>query len=374
MPRKAIVPILLQLTMLMLASCGSVHPVASYDSLVDEATAPPEQTGDGWSTARLADHAIADAPIESMLRALDQNHSHGISSILIARDGDLVFEKYFGSQTRDEIHNTSSAAKSITSALVGIAIDKGFIASEEQRVLPYFPEYTGRIANWDPRKDNIRIADILSMTSGMKCDEDAMYETDDWVKFYLDQPMVQAPSNVFSYNTCGVVVLGSIIKRASGLRVPAFAQRYLFEPMGIANVKWPITNSLGSQGLAMTGGGLSLRPRDMAKFGQLILNNGVWAGEQLLSTAWITASTRKHATSDLHGEDYGYLWRMIDRNIGACRTRSYEAWGNGGQFIMVFPSLRLVVVFTGENYGKFPEMELPFELVDRYILPAVCST
>ena len=227
-----------------------------------------------------------------MLKALKQDQSSGISSILLVRDGELVFEKYFGTQTRDTLHNTSSAAKSITSALIGIAIDKGYIASEEQRVLPYFPEYQGKIANWDPRKEDIRIRDILSMTSGMKCNEDAMYETDDWVKFYLDQPMVQAPANSFSYNTCGVVVLGSIITRASGMRVPAFAERYLFKPMDIVSVKWPITNSLGNQGLAMTGGGLRLRPRDMAKFGQLFLDNGVWAGRQPISPQWITTSTR----------------------------------------------------------------------------------
>ena len=87
--------------------------------------------------------------------------------------------------------------------------------------------------------------------------------------------------------------------------------------------------------------------------------------------SWIEASTRKHAESDLYGEDFGYLWRMIDREVGGRNIRSFEAWGNGGQYIMVFPSLELVAVFTGENYGQFPEMERPFDMMDRFILPAV---
>ena len=209
------------------------------------------------------------------------------------------------------------------------------------------------------------------MTSGVKGNEDAMYPTDDWIKFYLDQPLRNTPGERFSYATSGVVVLGNVITRSSELRIPDFADKYLFRPLGITQNKWPITNSLGSQGLAMTGGGLHLTPRDMLKFGQLYLDNGQWSGKQLISPEWIEASTQTHSTSDLYGEGYGYLWRIMERPIGNKTVRSYEAWGNGGQFIMVFPSLNMVTVFTGENYGKFPETEQPFELLERYILPAL---
>jgi CubicO group peptidase (beta-lactamase class C family) len=209
------------------------------------------------------------------------------------------------------------------------------------------------------------------MTSGVRGNEDAMYPTDDWIKFYLDQPLAAAPGETFSYATSGVVTLGNIITRASGQRIPDFADRYLFGPLGITEYRWPITNSRGNQGLAMTGGGLNLRPRDMLKFGQLYLDGGIWQGQRLIPESWIGESTRKHTTSDLYGEDFGYLWRMIDRTVDGRHIRSFEAWGNGGQFIMVFPSLELVAVFTGENYGRFPEMEQPFEMTDRYILPAL---
>lgn len=331
----------------------------------------PERTADGWQTASLAEQNIDPAPILEMIELIRAGEYTGISSVLLVRGGFLVLEEYFGKADRDSLHTMRSAAKAITSALVGIAVDKGFIQSVNDPLLPYFPEYEGEIENWDERKRDITLAHVLSMTSGVRGNEDAMYPTADWIKFYLDQPLAAAPGETFSYATSGVVTLGNVITRASGLRIPAFADRYLFGPLGITEYRWPITNSRGSQGLAMTGGGLNLRPRDMAKVAQLYLTGGVWDGEQLISAEWMEESTRKHATSDLYGEDFGYLWRMINRTVGGRRVRSLEAWGNGGQFLMVFPSLDLVAVFTGENYGLFPAMEQPFELVDQYILPSV---
>ncbi|MEM1175736.1 MAG: serine hydrolase [Pseudomonadota bacterium] len=334
----------------------------------------PEKTDDGWPTASLVAHGIPEAPIVDMLERTRAGEYDGVSSVLLVHNGTLVLEEYFGKSRRDELHTTRSASKAITSALVGIAIDRGYVDSVDAPVLPYFPEYDGEIDNWDDRKQDITVAHILSMTSGVRGNEDAMYPTDDWIKFYLDQPLVAAPGDAFSYATSGVVTLGNVITRASGLSVPAFADHYLFGPMEITEYRWPITNSRGNQGLAMTGGGLNLRPRDMAKFGQLYLARGVWKGERLISESWIEASTQKHATSDLYGEDFGYLWRMIDREIDGQALRSIEAWGNGGQFIMVFPTLELVAVFTGENFGRFPEMERPFTMMDRHILPAVLSS
>jgi CubicO group peptidase (beta-lactamase class C family) len=331
----------------------------------------PEQTDDGWRTSSLADQGIDPAPIAEMVKRIQAGDYTGINSVLLARGGALVLEEYFGGFDRNSLHSMRSASKIVTSALIGITIDLGHIETVDAPLLPYFPEYEGDIENWDERKRDITIAHILSMTSGVRGNEDAMYPTDDWIKFYLDQPLAATPGEAFSYATSGVVALGSVVTRASGLRIPAFADRYLFGPLGITAYRWPITNSRGSQGLAMTGGGLNLRPRDMAKLGQLYLNGGVWKGERLISQAWIRTSTKKHATSDLYGEDFGYLWRMIDRTVERRNVRSFEAWGNGGQFIMLFPSLDLVAVFTGENYGLFPEMEQPFEMVDRYVLPSM---
>lgn len=331
----------------------------------------PEKVKNEWKVSGLDEQNIDAVPIDDMYNELLANNYPGISSVLILRNNTLVFEAYFNDFDKDKLHSTRSASKAITSLLVGIAIDKQYIHSVDESVFTYFPEYSGKINHWDPRKNDISIAHVLSMTSGVKGNEDAMYPTNDWIKFYLDQPLVSDPGSSFSYATSGVVTLGNIITRASSMSIPEFADKFLFEPMGIENVRWPITNSLNNQGLAMTGGGLNMRPRDMAKIGQLILNKGLWNGGQLVSSSWINESTRKHATSNFKGEDFGYLWRMRDRSINDQTIHSIEAWGNGGQFIMVFPDLDLVTVFTGEYYGQFPEMEQAFGLVDEYILPAV---
>lgn len=359
--------------LLMVSACDP-HTPQEGDPSQAQTTAYdiPQKRDDGWDVAALAAADIDETPFVEMQAHIEAGDYTGISSILIARRGTLVFERYFGDQERDDLHTMRSASKVLTSMLVGIAIEKGFIPSADQKVLPYFPEYEGHIANWDDRKHDITIEHLMTMTSGVRNNEDAMYESGDWIKFYLDQPLAAAPGDAFSYATSGAVILGNIITRASGLRVPAFTDTYLFSPMNINAYRWPYTSSLGDQHLAMTGGGLNLKSRDMLKLGQLFLNGGEWAGQQLISPAWIEESTSKHATSDLYGEDYGYFWRMLDRRRGEGQTvRSYEAWGNGGQFVMVFPTLDLVAVFTGENYGLFPEMEQPFVLMEKYILPAV---
>ena len=324
-----------------------------------------------WHISSLEEEGIAPRLLNEMVLEVAAEPDIGISSVVIAYQGGVIFEDYYNDWQPEQLHTTRSASKAITSALVGIAIDQGFLESVDDPVLPFFPEYDGQIENWDERKRDITIGHILSMTSGVRNNEDNMYPTDDWIKFYLDQPLTADPGSEFSYATSGVVTLGNVITRGSGLRIPEFANKYLFEPLDISQQKWPITNSLGNQGLAMTGGGLHLTPRDMAKFGLLYLNNGRWAGRQIISESWIETSTERHSTSDLYGEDFGYLWRMIDRQVLGQNIRSFEAWGNGGQFIMVFPSLDLVVAWTGENYGKFPEMERPFPLTENYILPTV---
>jgi len=328
---------------------------------------PPPITKDGWATSSLAEQNIELAPIIEMVEQVRSGHYVGISSVVLARRGSLILDEYFGLGERDTIHTTRSASKAITSALVGIAIDHKFVASVDEPLLPFFPEYKGKISHWDEAKNEITLSHILSMTSGIRGNEDAMYPTDDWTQFYLDQPLANKPGKKFSYATSGVVSLGGVISSSSGLSVAEFTNQYLFAPLGITKYFWPGT----SRGLAMTGGGLKLQSRDMAKFGQLYLDKGLWKGKRVISGSWIDQSTKKHSTSDLYGEDFGYLWRMIDRKIEGRKVRSYEAWGNGGQFIMIFPSLELVAVFTGENYGLFPELEQPFEMIEKYILPAI---
>lgn len=366
----------LGLALLSVCACTAASDQIIYapDPIAPPRRAQPADPAHEWKVGSLGSHQIAKAGIADMLGKLENGEFPGITSVLLVHKNELVLERYFEGATREDLQNTRSASKTITSALVGIAIDRGELTSPDQKVLAMFPEYEESAAREDPRKQAITIGHLLSMSSGVQGNEDAMYPTDDWVGFYFDQPLVADPGERFSYATSGAVVLGSVVTRASNLRIPDYANAHLFEPLGIRSYRWPISNSRGSQGLAMTGGGLHLRPRDMAKFGQLYLDCGVWKGKRIVSEEWVARSTSKQATSDLYAEDYGYFWRMLDRKAPFGSVRSFEAWGNGGQFIMVFPELDLVAVFTGTNYGKMPEMEQPFRLIERFILPAFEST
>jgi CubicO group peptidase (beta-lactamase class C family) len=358
---RKMLQIMSTLLLLILAGCTSKVDEDGYSYRL------PPITKDGWEISSLVEQNIELAPIVEMVEQVRSGHYVGISSVVLARRGYLVLDEYFGLGERDTIHTTRSASKAITSALVGIAIDHKFVVSVDEPLLSFFPEYKAKINHWDEAKNEITLSHILSMTSGVRGNEDAMYPTDDWTQFYFDQPLANKPGEKFSYATSGVVSLGGVISSSSKLSVTEFTDQYLFGPLGITKYFWPGT----SRGLAMTGGGLKLRSRDMAKFGQLYLDKGLWKGKRVISESWIDQSTKRHSTSDLYGEDFGYLWRMIDRTIEGRKIRSYEAWGNGGQFIIIFPSLELVAVFTGENYGRFPEMEQPFEMIEKYILPAI---
>ena len=349
--------------------CSALVCVTTACSFKNQSELDAMVFGPEFQQSSLIDEGISPNKILEMSELISDNPDFEISSALIVYQNTLVFEHYFADQGPNDLHTTRSAGKAITSALVGIAIQEEYLDGTEAKVLSFFPEYEGELENWDERKRDITVGQLLSMTSGVRNNEDNMYPSADWVKFYLEQPLASAPGEAFSYSTSGVVTLGSILLKASGQRVPAFADQYLFGPLGITEYRWPITNSRDNQGLAMTGGGLNLTSRDMAKFGLLYLNQGRWGDRQIIFKDWIKQSTTKQATSDLYGEDFGYLWRMIDREVKGTAVRSFEAWGNGGQFIMVFPGLDVVVVWTGENYGRFPEMERPFQLTEDYILP-----
>jgi hypothetical protein len=276
--------------LLILGGCTSKDDEAGYSYQ------PPPITKDGWKTSSLAEQNIELAPIIEMVEQVRSGHYGGISSVVLARRGALVLDEYFGSGERDTIHTTRSASKAITSALVGIAIDHKFVASVDEPLLSFFPEYKGKINHWDEAKNEITLSHILSMTSGVRGNEDAMYPTDDWTQFYFDQPLANKPGEKFSYATSGIVSLGGVIASSSGLSVAEFADQYLFGPLGITKYFWPGT----SRGLAMTGGGVKLQSRDMAKFGQLYLDKGLWKGKRVISESWIDLSTKKHSTSDLY--------------------------------------------------------------------------
>jgi CubicO group peptidase (beta-lactamase class C family) len=304
-------------------------------------------------------------------RLLDNSYPN-TDSIVIVRNGLLVHEAYFNGFSATRRHDLRSATKSITSILVGIAIDNGSIGDASEPALPYIPGYPN-ILNWDDRKNSIRIQDFLTMRPGLACDdqnlaspgnERNMYGLFDWVEFVLNLPIINDPGDVYGYCTAGVVALGAVIDAATGTPVDTFATGALFGPLGIVDYNWEYT----PKGRVDTGGHIHLRPRDMAKIGELMLRRGNWGGSSIVSETWVDTSTSYKLTLDsVH--DYGYLWwRRLFGSVG--QYSAYFASGNGGQYIFVVPSADLVVVFTGGNYNS-PLSSQPFEIMSRYVIPAL---
>ena len=217
------------------------------------------------------------------------------------------------------------------------------------------------------------------MRSGLACDdldpyspgnESRMYQTTDWVQFYLNLPQEVAPGTTAQYCTGNPVALGRVIVSASHTSIPDFANKNLFGPLGITQYRWASYDN-GQQ--TDTGGHLYLRPRDMLKIGQLALQRGQWNGTQVVATAWVDQSTSKHTEfdySDGSSDDYAYLWWRTTEPDGDQSVDMYYANGNGGQRIIVIPTLDMVIVFTAQDYNSSAS-DLEFGLVRSYILPAV---
>lgn len=328
----------------------------------------PNDAGSEFKIASLADEQVDEEPITRLTNAIIREQYKRIDGLLILKNNKLIYENYFHGYAADVPHNIYSAGKSITSILVGIAIDQGFIKDVDLPVLPLLPEYKS-FQNTDARKERITIAHLLNMSSGLNCDdwyqstESKMQESDDWVRFTLDLPMVSEPGTKGSYCTGCPVTLGRIIENMSGLSIQAFAKKYLFDPLGITNYQWHIM----PDGKASAGGLFFLRPRDMAKIGLLMLNEGAWNGRQIVSREWVQRSGANQIKLAGPFDGYGFLWwkQTFDHNIA-----SYFADGNGGQHIFVIPGKNLVIVFTGGN--KNTDIGLQnFQIVNNYILPAV---
>lgn len=285
-----------------------------------------------------------------------------IHSILIMRHGNLVFEKYYNGYDESKRQHICSVTKTFTEALIGIAMDKGYIKDINSKLVDYYPEYVAEKS--DPRIKDITIEHLLTMSSGLAwqdwIDGPKADESTDTIKYIMERPFTHDPGERFNYNSWGSYLLSAIITKSTGMKASDFAGQYLFTPLGITDWEWR-----GDEKNTTGGFGLDLRPQDMAKMGQLYLNNGVWNGQQLISSEWIKASTTKHNNGgDPHGENYGYqCWvTTVDGHS------AYFAGGYGGQFIYVVPDLDLVVVITS-GWDRHHE-EHRLNIVNKFIIPA----
>ena len=315
--------------------------------------------------------------IEELNRTITENVYKEIKSVIVIRDGRLLIEEYFNGATRDTLHNTRSVGKSFASTLMGMAIDDGYIKSENQ-TLNTFYDLT-KFANRSAKKEGVTIKSLLTMSSAFDGDDDdedspgneeKMYPTGDWIKFALDLPMDQKRSvgEQWAYFTAGVVLLGDIINKSVPEGLERYAEKKLFKPLGITKYEWQYT----PQKVPSTAGGLKMSALDFARYGQLYQNGGKWDGRQLISTDWVQKTfTKQIALTPGGGDFYGYLFWNTTFKVGGKHHEAFFATGNGGSKIFVFKDQALVVVITAVAYRKWYMHAQVFSMMDRYILPAV---
>jgi len=317
---------------------------------------------EGWRTSTPEAQGLDSEILADMLETI-QSGDYEIESITIIRNGYLVLDAYvspFGPKSR---HDIRSCAKSINSALVGIAIDKGYIEGVDQRVLDFFPERT--VANIDANKEALTLEHLLTMSTGWECEDPGvcdqqMWQTEDWVQHLLDMPVAEEPGTQWQYLNTAAFLLSAIISETTGMNALAFAEEHLFGPLGITDVEW----WCNARGITHGYGDLYMSPQDMAKFGYLYLKGGLWEGEQVVSSDWVEASTRIYMPADNPSVGYGYQWWIAN-------GLPYAA-GSYGQYILLLPGADMVVVFTSDVLEG--STSVPWDLFLDFIVPAIKSS
>lgn len=326
----------------------------------------PVARNDGWPVVSLGDDKVIDRA--ALCRMADRLASTtNVHAVLVARGGKLVFERYFGGPDEvanrrvrnvefdvETLHDLKSVTKSLASLVVGIAIDRALIRSVEEPIFSFFPELSDLRT---PEKDGLRLVHVLTMTMGLKWVEanpDRNYNNDevrmqlarDPCRYVLGLPVTAPPGEEFFYNTGALTLLSAIVRKTTGRPLDEFARETLFEPLGITGFEWSRV-----RGDSDAGGGLRLRPRDMAKIGQLVLAGGRWNGRQVVSKAWIETSTtpKVKETDGL----YGYLWWLRRSAFNGREVHWAGALGRGGQSIRIVPELDLVVAVTAGYYQDY---------------------
>jgi CubicO group peptidase (beta-lactamase class C family) len=328
----------------------------------------PIDINDGLNVSTLEEHKLDTAMFNKLNQDICNSKYGNIHSLLVIENNDLVIEQYYNKWEKSRLHILASNTKSFNSLLIGVAIEKGHIKNVDQRMLDFFPEYEN--LKKDTLKNKITIKNLLTMTSGFKWDEQSlpltdpnnmgrkMELTDDWLKSALLLPMDTIPGTKYVYSGPNNIILSEIIKKSTGQNIAEFAEKYLFEPIGIKEYE-----RLSKKGVYDGGGGLKLKSRDIAKYGQLHLNKGKWIDKVIVSENWINEIFTPFI--EIKSPFYScYQWQMVKTEFG------FNAWfipGNGGQIINIIPDLDMVIVINADNRNVPLEKREPLEYLVKDI-------
>jgi len=352
------------------------------------ATAHAETRSD-WTTVTPAAAGFRADIGEQLDAAVKAGKVKNLHAVVIVRGGKLVAERYY--EGADQFwampignvkfgplvkHDLRSASKSVVGLLYGIALAEGRVPAPDQPLLQQFPEYQDLAK--DPQRQRMRIEHALSMTLGMDWPEDipytdarnpelGMYLATDQYRFIFDRAVSTEPGKQWNYNGGATALLGHLIAKGAGKPLFAYAKEKLFAPLGIVEVQWVG----GTNGEVSAASGLRMIPRDFAKLGQLVLNDGRWGGRQIVPAQWLAELMKPHATVSTEGGDwieYGYQWWLVNRT-------SKHPWrvarGNGGQTLFIVPSLDLVVAVMAGNYNQTEGPDTPVAIMRGVVLPSL---
>jgi CubicO group peptidase (beta-lactamase class C family) len=348
---------------------------------------PPAAMNDGWEVAPPDAVGFIPATLCGIGPRLTAWSEADIHSVLVIRHGTLVYEHYFAGEDQrygqslgvvkfnaETNHDLRSITKSVTALILGIEIGKGRIAGVDLPVLAAFPEYADLRP---PEKDKITLRHLLAMSQGLAWDEDRPYsdprnseiqmdEAPDPVRYALAQPVQEPAGTVYNYSGGSATIIAALLHKVTGQTLDSLARNELFEPLGITDFEWIRFPS----GEPVAASGLRMRPRDLAKIGQLVLNHGVWKGAQVVPADWVGAAT----SPQINGQGiyfYGYqFWLGRSFVLGRGEVDWAAGWGYGGQRLFIVPALDIVVLVHAGRYDSSQQSAGPMMVLNRYVLPA----
>ena len=316
---------------------------------------------------------------KEMEQAIMADSFPNTTSVMLLQNGEITYEGYFGYGDRALLNDTRSATKSLTALAIGIAIDEGKLTVDQ----PVFELLKDKapFENETPFKKQITVADFLTMSSALECNdndmsspgnEENMYPLRDWTRWAVDiptRPVYERDENgrgSFAYCTAGSFLLGQVLERATGEIADQFFKRTLFDPLGITTWQW----ARSPTGEYMTGGGLRLTARDLAKIGLMLENDGVWEGKQVISASWVKAATTPSLTANPQ-QDYGYQFWQRTWETGCGPVKASYMSGNGGNNVVIMPELDAVIVLTRQHYGQRGMHQQSTRLLENYVLATI---
>ena len=323
----------------------SAEDISAQSGELEEGPSEPEPEPEWeWMFDTPEHHGLSQTGVDALHTALDPTD---VRAAVIVKDGVIVDEYYKDGFDETSVFTLQSVSKSLTSAIMGIAIEKGYIESIDEPISKYLPQ----VLDIDSERfQRVTIRHLLTHTSGIDFGDNAVWgpwrSSDNWTDYALNRPLIHEPGTVFNYATAGSHLLAAILQEATGMTAYDFGKEYLFDPLGMDSV----VCALAPEGISDGGNGFAMNVRDMAKFGQLFLQRGQWEGEQIIPEDWVEESTTVQFTRSSGLSDYGYQWWV--RTFGQQRYPAFFAQGHFGQFIFVIPDLELVIVFTSHNTGS----------------------